>query len=115
MRRFVSPLFLFAAVLIFVSCKKDPEITGLPEIYYQTDIKPIINSQCTMCHSEYSTYNGLMSIVTKGKPEKSELYNVITNPWALIRMPRDKEPLTKDQRTLIHLWILQGAPNDSIQ
>jgi hypothetical protein len=55
-----------------------------------------------------------MDNVVPGKPFESELYKVVTSPWALLRMPQaPRPPLTEQQRSIIDLWILQGAPESA--
>jgi uncharacterized membrane protein len=119
MRRHKRTGFKILAMMLLLSlssCRHDADISDLPKLYYDTDVKSIINSNCVMCHSEYSTYEGLMSIVKTGKPQKSELYQVITNPWAMLRMPEPPSaPLTTAQRSTINLWILQGAHQSHAQ
>jgi mono/diheme cytochrome c family protein len=51
-----------------------------------------------------------MEIVTPGDPHGSKLYKVITNINGENLMP-PKQPLSKEQRTLIQIWIAQGAHN----
>lgn len=109
-------LVVAGSCLTWTGCRNDADISDLPNVYYDTDVQPIINANCTMCHDEYNSYNGLMDIVKSGKPHQSKLYNVITNPWAMLRMPESpREPLTAQQRSIINLWILQGAPQSSAQ
>jgi len=98
------------ALLSLASCRHDSEISSLPNLYYDTDVKPIITANCIMCHSEYDSYDGLMGIVKPGKPHQSELYTVITTPYAFLRMPESpRDPLSATQRSIINVWILQGA------
>jgi len=106
---------LFAiALLSLASCRHDSEISSLPNLYYDTDVKPIITANCIMCHDEFDSYDGLMSKVKPGKPYDSELYTVITSPYALIRMPESpRDPLSATQRSIINVWILQGAPESA--
>lgn len=109
--------FLISGVLLMASaCRNEADISDLPNVYYDTDVQPIINANCTMCHGGYGTYDGLMGIVKAGKPHKSELYTRITNPWAALRMPQSPTaPLSVQQRGIINLWILQGAKKSSAQ
>ena len=57
-------------------------------------------------------YASILKIVEPGNPEKSMLYHVITNVNGEVFMPPDK-PLSFQQRTLLHLWIKQGALNNN--
>jgi hypothetical protein len=49
-------------------------------------------------------------MVTPGDPHGSKLYRVITSINGEDMMP-PSQPLTKEQRTLIQIWIAQGANN----
>lgn len=105
---------LAAGLLLLTSCRHDSEISSLPKLYYDTDVKPIITANCIMCHSKYDSYDGLMDIVQPGEPHQSELYTVITTPYAFLRMPESpRDPLSATQRSIINVWILQGAPESA--
>lgn len=114
---YIAPLLLLCATS---SCKHEGDITQFEPVSYSYSIKPMIESNCNMsgCHDggeEFSlkTYNELMGIVTPGNSTKSELYKVITASWDSNRMPPgDRGPLSKEQRSLIDVWIEQGALND---
>jgi hypothetical protein len=97
------------ALLLLSACRDEAKISDLPIVYFETDVKPIITANCTMCHDDMGSYSQVMGYVTAGKPHQSELYQVITNPWGMLRMPEGKAPLTQNQRSTINLWILQGA------
>lgn len=122
---------LFAAVVIIlalpflftnITCKHDPMgIAQLDTVCFNTKIQPILQSSCGMagCHGSGgehsggfnpSTYQGIMEIVSPGSAAKSKLYQVITQVNGENMMP-PKQPLTKEQRTLILVWIQQGAKN----
>ncbi len=95
-------------------------ISQLDTVCFQTQIFPILQTSCGIagCHDggggeggDFSTqsYQTIMSIVKPGNAAKSDLYEVITAVNGTIMPP--KRPLTKDQRTLILVWIEQGANN----
>lgn len=105
----------------FNSCKHDElDISKYPDVCFENDVKPIFVSNCALsgCHSAsggeaglvLDNYNGIMQGISPGSPLKSEIYSVITNEW-INMMPPDN-PLTQSQRTLIRLWIEQGALNE---
>ena len=96
-------------------------IDQLDTVCFQSQILPILQTSCGMtgCHSSNgegregfnpSTYQGIMDIVTPGSAAKSKLYQIITQVNGDNMMPPN-QPLTKDQRTLILVWIQQGAKN----
>lgn len=120
-KRIVFSLSLLT-VLIFVlfnnSCRHDPVgIDKFEAVCFDTQIQPILQSSCGMsgCHGSGgeggfspSNYQSIMDIVQPGNAAKSELYQVITSVNGGNMMPPN-QPLTKEQRTLIMIWIEQGA------
>ena len=82
---------------------------------------PIIQTSCGIsgCHDGSAEgflatdYASIMRSVVPGDPRGSTLYSVITkNGGEAGMMPPDR-PLTKEQRTIIHVWIAQGAENNN--
>jgi hypothetical protein len=115
-------IFLSCIVVLFMaSCKHKIDFADSPEVKFSSDISPIIIGNCTQssCHGsidteefELLTYNQVIEHVEKGKPDKSELYQVITS-YSDERMPLPPLPaLTDDQIKLIYVWIGQGAKNN---
>lgn len=105
-----------ALMLAFIACTHDPVgVDEQPLVCYQTNVKPIIQNNCAKsgCHAggelDLSTDAGILRRVTPGKPFESSLYNAITSTWIQPMPPSPNPPLTKEQRTIIELWILQGA------
>lgn len=124
-------LFLFMLIILVVCslCKHDSTgMDNLPEVCFENQVLPIFQANCAMsgCHGassaegyDFRTYNGIMQAVSPGNPEKSDVYKAITNKWGTIMPPKGNNQLTKDQRTIIYVWIKQGAnkttcPSDSI-
>ena len=108
---------LFLAFLS--SCTHEPEnLEELDTVCFDTQVLPIIQTSCgiTGCHDGSTEgflatdYLSVMEAVTPGDPRASELYQVITEINGEDMMPPDR-PLTKDQRTIIQVWIAQGAEN----
>lgn len=118
------PVFALAALGLLpaglsVSCTHEPAgIEDLDPVCFDTQILPILQTSCGIsgCHDgsgeeiRISDYNSVMEIVTPGDPHGSKLYRVITSINGENLMP-PKNPLTREQRTLIQLWIAQGAKN----
>lgn len=109
---------LLAGMLILTRCTKNhlPD----PPICYQTDIEPLIVSNCTMsgCHNssdreagyDFSSYAGILNAVEAGNYRKSELYKVLVIPAGEKRMPQSPaEPFTDYQIALVARWIEEGA------
>lgn len=91
-------------------------IDKMDTVCFEGKIKPIIQTSCGIsgCHSgggegmSLTNYSEIMSIVNPGNAAKSQLYKVITEVNGGNMMPPNR-PLTKEQRTLILVWIEQGA------
>lgn len=115
------PFVLFSALVLAPSCTHEP--TGIEEldtICFESQVLPLLQTSCGMtgCHGngsaqegfDVSNYSTVMDAVTPGDPRASTLYKVITDVNGEVFMPPDN-PLTREQRTIIQLWILQGANN----
>lgn len=106
---------LIIAVSCF-SCVHKPDISGMPEICFTGEVLPIFQNNCTMqgCHdgtgeSDLSlrTFSQISEGIVPGNPGASEIYKAITSQWEE-RMPPN-QPLSADNRTIIRVWIEQGA------
>lgn len=117
-RIFLFRLYIIITIpLLFSSaCTHNADISGLPEVCFTSDVLPVFLYNCTManCHdgsgeSEFPlrTYSEIMEGITPGNPGSSEIYRTITAKWGG-RMPPD-QPLSLENRTLIRVWIEQGA------
>lgn len=58
---------------------------------------------------DFRSYAGIMSGVTPNDPNNSEVYKVITTKWGQLMPPKGSNPLNEEQRSLIYVWIMQGA------
>jgi hypothetical protein len=113
---FLCPFIL----LSFFSCTHEPELAGLEPVCYDTQVLPILQISCAMsgCHDgteedfAVTDYQSVLRSVNPGDPRGSELYKVISAINSEHFMPPDK-PLTKLQRSIIQVWISQGA-NETI-
>jgi hypothetical protein len=94
------------------------------KIYFQQQVLPILLSNCAMsgCHDDAShedgviltTYEKVMNTgdVRPGRPNDSELYEVLIEDDPDDRMPRPPRPrLPANQISIIRKWIEQGALN----
>lgn len=117
-------LFIFVTSLL--SCSHEPILLpDTPEVCFQEQVLPLINSNCAVpgCHSASSggeeapltTYSEILNYVEPGKPNKSKLYETITANSILEESmpPKPRIKLSSYQVSLISIWILQGAPNNS--
>jgi hypothetical protein len=114
-------LFVFFLSGVF-SCKHEPaDLSGFPEICFERDVLPIFQTSCALsgCHNgsgggeshyDFSNYQGILEAVQPGKPESSPAYTSLTAIWSENLMP-PSQPISETNRTIIRLWILQGAMN----
>ena len=103
--------------IVITSCRHDPVgVEAQPLVCFQTDVLPIVQSNCgkSGCHAgggrdsrmNFATAEGVLASVSPRQPLSSRLYTAIMDGNM---PPSPNSPLTKDQRTAIYLWILQGA------
>jgi hypothetical protein len=104
--------------LIFLnnSCKNE----GIPAdqfepICFTEQVLPIFQNSCATsgCHDSrgeggyaFTSYSGIMQAIKPGNADKSKAYQAITSTFGL--MP-PANPLSTEKRTIIRLWIEQGA------
>jgi hypothetical protein len=113
-------LIIFTSISWITSCNHDADISNLPEMCFDRDVLPIFSNNCAISHCHdgggevfsLNSYAQIMNSVTPYKPEKSNSYTAITSTWGVGRMPPDK-PLSQEKRTIIRLWIEQGANETS--
>jgi mono/diheme cytochrome c family protein len=122
--KYLGVTFFFLGTFFFVfqlqSCKHEPQ--GLDQfdlICFKTQVAPILVSQCSSCHGGTrgkggyvidSVYNNVKGLVKAGNPWGSKLYTIVSSPNNPNMMPPNKA-LSKDQLTILELWIAQGALN----
>lgn len=113
-RKFIVGSLVAIAFLVFqISCEKDDDMMGTPDpdeckpdISFQMDIKPIIDSKCIQCHNgdvqplDFRTYQPIKDNAGQVK--------ALTASGA---MPRQGS-LTEEQIKLIGCWVDEGAPDN---
>lgn len=116
-RIFASLLVLFFFSFIFPACHHESLLTDdMDTVCFYGQVMPILQTSCGIagCHDGSqegfltASYSSVMMSVVPGDPRGSKLYRVITDIYGDEMMPPDR-PLTKDQRSLIQVWIAQGA------
>ncbi len=101
---------------LIVSCVHDPNLKGMSPVCFDTEVLPILQTSCDMkgCHDgtgetfQLTDYQSAKQYVKAGNPSGSSLYQAISNYYGENRMPPN-QPLTKLQRSIIEVWIAQGA------
>jgi hypothetical protein len=94
------------------------------KIDFNAEVRPILNKNCISCHGGVKqsggfglvfrenalgeTVNGKIGIVP-GHPEKSEMISRIIHNDPEMRMPLEREPLSKEEIKILTKWIEQGA------
>src|ERR1044071_2718518 len=121
-RKGIVVFYALVFVLALNNCTWDKSPYNNPNgVCYQTQIEPIINSNCAKsgCHDgtgeetpALTSYNDVIKFVKPGRPGNSKLVEVITGHGEDFMPPAPNQPLTQDQINLIQLWILEGAGND---
>ena len=94
-------------------------------IYFENDVFPIIKKNCAIsgCHGggTYSdgvnleSYQAIMNTgkVRPGQPDKSEIYEAITETkQSKVMPPLPQTRLTSQEINIISSWIIQGAKNN---
>lgn len=109
----------FLVLFMPSSCRHDTDQAELlPDICFEKDILPIFQTSCAIsgCHNSsaeggynLSDYEGIMKGITPGEPLKSEIYTSLINIWSAEEMMPPDRPLSPEYRSLIKVWIEQGA------
>ncbi len=99
------------------SCTHNADLRIIPEICFEKDVLPVFLNSCAIsgCHDGsgesdliLTGYVPISHAVESGKPYASEIYKAIIATSGENKMPPD-QPLSLDNRTVIRLWIEQGA------
>ncbi len=109
---------IFCFLVIFYSCVTRNEVD------FSTEVKPIINNHCIACHGGVKKSGGFSLLfedeakeklesgdygIVAGHPGDSKVIELIKSDDPELRMPYDKEPLTKEEIKTLTRWIKQGA------
>ena len=110
-------LILLTIFSWFTSCTHIANIANLPEVCFTGQVLPIFINNCTMAgchggggrdeHRPLSTYADIMRDVSPGNPDASRVYQTIIAKWGNHMPPG--QPLSLENRTIIRVWIEQGA------
>ena len=105
-----------------VSCTHEtPNLDQFDQVCFQEKILPIFQTGCAIsgCHNgsnneagyDFSSYEGIMQAISPGSPDKSKAYKAIIKKWKMLGAMPPSNPIPESERTLIRLWIAQGALN----
>lgn len=120
-------LFLIVSTFfasITSSCNHSTDAISLIDtVCFEKDVLPIFQTNCAIsgCHDgsgeefRLSDYNSIREQVKPNNAKDSRVYSAITNTWDEFMPPSPRQPLSKEQRTLIYVWIQQGAKNTKCQ
>ena len=108
----------------------------MAQVDYTTQVQPIFYNHCLDCHVavngsgalELDSYEYLMQgdsnngpVVVPFNADSSLLYRVLLRDSVIVpnepiccRMPKNADPLTDDQQTIIYNWINEGAIGPTI-
>src|SRR5579872_1418080 len=95
------------------------------KIDFITQVKPIINRRCIVCHGGVRAKGGFSLLfredafaktesgkpaIIPGDPAHSEMIRRITSTDPEVRMPYRHEPLTAAEIDILRAWVREGAP-----
>jgi hypothetical protein len=118
--KILLPLALLLILTTFswiTSCTHKIKISDYPEMCFDRDVLPIFQNNCAIsrCHGgggeshmALDSYSSIVRTVVPYNPDKSSSYKAIVATWGQNNMP-PSQPLSIDNRTIIRLWIEQGA------
>lgn len=110
-------LLILTTVSWITSCTHEAKIPDMPAICFAGEVLPIFANNCAIsnCHDGQGesdlVLNNFLNIshdVVPGKPNSSKIYEAIIATTGENKMPPD-QPLSLNNRTIIRLWIEQGA------
>jgi hypothetical protein len=111
-------LIFFLTILSWISsCTHKADLENIPEICFERDVLPVFQNSCAIsgCHDGQgeldlvlNNYVSISHAVEPGKPYSSKAYKSIIAVSGESRMPPEM-PLSLENRSLIRLWIEQGA------
>jgi len=114
---FPELISVFSFFFLITSCTHNAVLDNIPELCFGRDVLPIFQNSCAIsgCHDGagesdlvLNSYVSISHAVEPGKPYSSYIYNAIIANRGEKRMPPD-QPLSLNNRTIIRLWIEQGA------
>ncbi|MFM7015227.1 MAG: hypothetical protein ACKOX3_02760 [Bacteroidota bacterium] len=119
---FIAVVFVVYAISLS-SCTTEPDLTGVPEVSYNNDVKRILSANCNFegCHGgnghnkgSLETYESVMSFgeVKAGDAHRSKLYRLITGRSGPKMPPSGYSEVSASDIKTLYIWIEQGAKNN---
>lgn len=119
-KKLFSLVGLVAMYAIIASCTHPTEnIDTINTICFDTEVLPIFQTNCALsdCHSgpdpeeDYLTtdYKNIMEKISPNSLSGSKAYKVLTESGEDRMPPSPYNMLSEEQRTIIAVWIQQGA------
>lgn len=114
---FFTAIFIFIIFSRVTSCTHNANLDNIPEVCFERDVLPVFQNSCAIsgCHDRsgesdlvLNNYVSISHAVTPGDPFTSRAYKAIIAKTGENKMPPDQS-LSLDNRTMIRLWIEQGA------
>jgi len=112
----LSLLTILTTISWITSCTHTANIANIPIVCFEGDVLPIYTNNCavTGCHDGargsrmvFKNYADIRASVTPGNPGNSQSYQAIISKWGNTMPPN--RPISLENRTIIRLWIEQGA------
>ncbi len=115
-------LIMFLGLLTLSSCYNDNYQTLYPsgpcntsQVTYSQDVWPVINAQCTSCHSgatpygniALENYNDVVAVAKNGKLLGSIRFDAGFSP-----MPKGGAKMNSCDIAKIEKWVKDGTPNN---
>jgi mono/diheme cytochrome c family protein len=112
---------------VFVGLLGGSRAAAETPVSFRQQIAPLLQRRCAACHGEDSAKGGYrldsfqrmskagdsdLAPLTSGKPDDSELYELLIEKDANDRMPQKADALPANEIALIQRWIKEGAVND---
>ena len=115
---FLITIVVFTIMSWISSCRHDAIIPStITQVCFDSEVLPIFENNCDIsgCHtgtrgsrSAFNSYTNISSGVVAGNPNSSRLYQAIIGKSGEGLMPPNN-PLSIENRTIIRVWIEQGA------
>ena len=96
--------------LLFIAAGMTALLSAQPKVDFRKDIAPILENNCTACHSGAKVAKLDRKSVVPGRPDASRLYLMAAIPAGKPgAMPPGGPRLPNDQLATLRRWIEQGA------